>query len=144
MQKREQVFIGGKWNNAGDNATIDVLNPATGAAIGTVPRCGRAETAEAIEFAHKAFESWRIAGPDERADVLNRMYEALMDHQDSLAEILTEEMGKPLAEARGEIAFGARFFRWFASESRRIYGDIIPSPWPATFRLRGGSDRYGQ
>jgi succinate-semialdehyde dehydrogenase/glutarate-semialdehyde dehydrogenase len=130
MQKREQVFIGGKWHNAGDNATIDVLNPATGGVIGTVPRCGRAETADAIDVAHKAFESWRSAGPDERADVLNRMYEALMDHQDALAEILTEEMGKPLAEARGEIAFGARFFRWFAGESRRIYGDIIQPPWP--------------
>ena len=130
MQKREQVFIGGEWHNAGDNATIDVLNPATGTVIGTVPRCGRAETTDAIDVAHKAFESWRSAGPDTRADVLNRMFEALMDHQDDLAEILTEEMGKPLAEARGEIAFGARFFRWFAGESRRIYGDIIPSPWP--------------
>lgn len=62
MQKREQVFIGGKWHNAGDNTTIDVLNPATGAAIGTVPRCGRAETADAIDVANEAFESWRFAG----------------------------------------------------------------------------------
>lgn len=130
MHIREQVFIGGKWRDADDNATIDVLNPATGVAIGTVPQCGRAETAAAIDVASKAFESWRVAGPDDRADVLNRMYEALMDNQCALAEILTEEMGKPLAEARGEIAFGARFFRWFAGESRRIYGDIIPSPWP--------------
>ncbi|MDJ0751517.1 MAG: NAD-dependent succinate-semialdehyde dehydrogenase [Woeseiaceae bacterium] len=130
MQKREQVFIGGEWRNAENGATIGVVDPATGEQIGTVPRCGRGETADAIAAAHDAFELWRSTGPDERADVLNRLYEALMDSQHSLAEILTEEMGKPLAEARGEIAFGARFFRWFAGESRRIYGDVIPSPWP--------------
>ena len=130
MQKREQIFVGGEWRNAVDNGTIAVLNPATDAAIGTVPRCGRTETADAIDVAHRAFADWRTAGPDTRADVLNRMYEALMDNQQALAEILTEEMGKPLAEAQGEIAFGARFFRWFAGESRRIYGDVIPSPWP--------------
>ena len=130
MQKREQIFVGGEWRNAVDNGTIAVLNPATNAAIGTVPKCGRPETADAIDVAHRAFADWRTAGPDARADVLNRMYEALMDNQQALAEILTEEMGKPLAEAQGEIAFGARFFRWFAGESRRIYGDVIPSPWP--------------
>ncbi|MGR9092550.1 MAG: NAD-dependent succinate-semialdehyde dehydrogenase [Gammaproteobacteria bacterium] len=130
MRKREQVFVGGEWRNAADNGTIEVLNPATDATIGTVPLCGRTETAEAIDIAHNAFVAWRAAGPDARADVLNRMYEALMDNQQALAEILTEEMGKPLAESQGEIAFGARFFRWFAGESRRIYGDVIPSPWP--------------
>lgn len=130
MRKREQIFVGGEWRNAADNRTIEVLNPATDATIGTVPLCGQTETAEAIDIAHNAFAVWRTAGPDARADVLNRMYEALMDNQQALAEILTEEMGKPLAEAQGEIAFGARFFRWFAGESRRIYGDVIPSPWP--------------
>ncbi|MDJ0708987.1 MAG: NAD-dependent succinate-semialdehyde dehydrogenase [Woeseiaceae bacterium] len=130
MRKREHVFVGGEWRNARDDETISVLNPATGSTIGTVPRCGRAETANAIDAAHGAFEHWRHAGPDERADVLSLMYEALMDNQQTLAEILTEEMGKPLVESRGEIAFGARFFRWYAGESRRIYGDVIPSPWP--------------
>ncbi len=124
------MFVGGEWRNARDDETISVLNPATGSTIGTVPRCGRAETANAIDAAHGAFEHWRHAGPDERADVLSLMYEALMDNQQTLAEILTEEMGKPLVESRGEIAFGARFFRWYAGESRRIYGDVIPSPWP--------------
>ncbi len=130
MQKREQIYVGGEWRNADDNRTIEVRNPATDAIIGTVPLCGRIETADAIDAAHRAFADWRTAGPDARAEVLNGMYEALMDNQQALAEILTEEMGKPLAEAQGEIAFGARFFRWFAGESRRIYGDVIPSPWP--------------
>ena len=84
----------------------------------------------AIDAAYEAFAGWRDVGVEERAGTLYKFYEALMDHQQSLAEILTEEMGKPIAEAKGEIGFGAKFFRWFAEESRRIYGDIIPSPWP--------------
>ena len=109
---------------------MDVRNPATGATIGTVPLCGRAETARAIDSASDAFESWQHAGPDARANVLARIHDALMDHLSGLADILTEEMGKPLAESKGEIAFGARFFSWYSGETRRIYGDVIPSPWP--------------
>ena len=130
MQKRQQVFIAGDWHSAQSGASFDVNNPATGKIIGSVPKCGRAETAEAINAAHAALPAWRDAGSEARADVLYRIYEAVMDHQHTLGEILTEEMGKPLAEAKGEVAFGAKFFRWFAEETRRVYGDIIPSPWP--------------
>lgn len=130
MQKRNQVFIAGEWRDANTGQTFNVENPATGAVIGTAPKCGRQETAHAIEAAHGSFPIWRNQGADARADILYRIYEALMDHQQALAEILTEEMGKPLPEAKGEIAFGAKFFRWFSEEARRVYGDIIPSPWP--------------
>lgn len=130
MQKQQANYVGGDWIYALDNRTIDIVNPATGAKIGTVPLCGRQETVQAIDAAYEAFKSWRHTGPDEKADSLNRMHDALMDHRDALAEILTEEMGKPIEESCGEIEFGARYFRWYAGESRRVYGDIIPSPWP--------------
>ena len=129
MNRREQCFIGGEWTDADGGARFEVSNPATGDHIGSVPKCGRTETARAIDAAHQAFPAWRDAGSETRSAALYRLYEALMDHQDRLGEILTEEMGKPLAEAKGEIAFGAKFFKWFAEESRRIYGDVIPSPW---------------
>ena len=130
MKKRRQIFIANGWSDADSGETFSVANPATGETIGAVPRCGRTETARAIEKAHEAFAPWRNAGAEARAKVLFAMHDALMDHQQALGEILTEEMGKPLAEATGEIAFSARFFRWFGEEARRIYGDIIPSPWP--------------
>ncbi len=130
MDKRQQVFIDGQWRDAADRATFDVLNPATGDVIGTAPMCGRPDTALAIDAAHKAFLTWREAGSEARAQIIYRMYECLMDHQVALGALLTEEMGKPLAEAKGEVAFGAKFFKWFAEETRRVYGDVIPSPWP--------------
>jgi len=130
VSKRDRVFIAGGWVNADDGATISVANPATGEEVGTVPNCGRAETARAIDAAAGAFPEWRGVTASERAAVIYRLYEALMDNQSTLGEILTEEMGKPLAEAKGEIAYGASFFKWFAEEARRIYGDVIPSPWP--------------
>ncbi len=130
MQKRQQNFIANKWIDAEDGAVIEVNNPATKEIIGTVPKCGRAETALAIGAANDAFEGWRALTADDRSSYLFALYEALMDNQKILGAILTEEMGKPLVEAEGEIAFGARFFRWFAEEARRIYGDVIPSPWP--------------
>ncbi len=130
IAKREKVFINGEWTTANSGETISVTNPATGETIGTVPRCGRAETGKAIDAAAAAFPEWRAKTANDRAAVIYRLYEALMDNQQALGELLTEEMGKPLAEAKGEIAFGASFFKWFAEEARRVYGDIIPSPWP--------------
>ncbi len=130
VNKRDKVFIAGEWADADDGATISVTNPATGEQVGTVPKCGRSETARAIDAAAGAFPEWRGATANERAAVIYRLYEALMDNQLALGEILTEEMGKPLPEAQGEIAYGASFFKWFAEEARRIYGDVIPSPWP--------------
>ncbi|MEM9168370.1 MAG: NAD-dependent succinate-semialdehyde dehydrogenase [Pseudomonadota bacterium] len=130
MEFRNAVFIDNRWLDAEDGAVIEVTNPATGAALGTAPRGGRAETAKAIDAASRAFPAWRALTADQRADHLLNIYTALMDNRDRLGEILTAEMGKPLAEAKGEIAFGAKFFRWFAEEGRRVYGDVIPSPWP--------------
>lgn len=132
LTKRDRIFIANKWVAADNGATISVNNPATGDIIGTVPKGGRAETAHAIDAASAALPEWRAMTANERAGHINRLFEALMDHQDTLAAILTEEMGKPLAEAKGEIAHGAQFFRWFAEEGRRIYGDTIPSPWQDT------------
>lgn len=131
-RKRERIFIANEWLAAEDGATIVVNNPATGEDIGTVPKCGRAETAAAIKAADAALTEWRALTADERAAYINKLYLALMDNQAALAAILTEEMGKPIAEAKGEIAHGAQFFRWFAEEGRRIYGDTIPSPWQDT------------
>ncbi|MEM6851902.1 MAG: NAD-dependent succinate-semialdehyde dehydrogenase, partial [Pseudomonadota bacterium] len=132
MDKRQKIFIANEWSDADDGATISVTNPATNETIGTVPKAGRAETARAIAAASDAFQAWRSVSVEERAMALRRIYEALMDNQDALGRMLTEEMGKPLAEAKGEIAFGARFFRWFGEEARRIYGDVIPSPFPGS------------
>lgn len=130
--KRERIFIADEWRAAESGETMAVENPATGEIIGTAPKAGRAETARAIEAASAALPGWRRLTAETRAQHLHRLHDALMDHRDALAAILTEEMGKPLAEARGEIAHGAGFFKWFAEEARRLYGDTIPSPWPDT------------
>jgi len=130
--KRDRLFIDNEWRRADSGETIAVANPATGEVIGTVPKGARAETASAIEAAARALPEWRRRTAQDRAAHMLRLHDALMDHRDALAAILTEEMGKPLAEARGEIAHGAGFFKWFAEEGRRIYGDIIPSPWADT------------
>lgn len=123
---REQCYINGEWVGAGG---IEVTNPATGEIVGSVPRFGRAETARAIDAAHAAFLDWRVRPAAERAEACRRIFEALMDNQAELGRLLTIEMGKPLAEAKGEVAYAANFFRWFGEEARRIYGDVIPAPW---------------
>lgn len=126
---RQQNYIGGDWIDADGGATAEVRNPANGEPIGMVPNCGRAETARAIEAAAAAFESWRATTAKERATLMERLHDALMDNRDDLGRLLTREMGKPLAEATGEIAFGAGYIAWFAEEAKRIYGDVIPAPW---------------
>jgi succinate-semialdehyde dehydrogenase / glutarate-semialdehyde dehydrogenase len=125
---REECYINGQWVGGPDR--IKVNNPATGEIIGSVPKFGRKETAAAIEAAHAAFLLWREKTANERADICRKFYQALMDHQEPLARILTIEMGKSLREAKGEVAYAAAFFKWFGEEARRIYGDVIPSPWP--------------
>lgn len=125
---REDCYIGGEWVGGG-RGRIEVRNPATGEIIGSTPDFGREETAQAIDAAYAAFQDWRARTAAERADFCRKIYEALMDNQGDLARLLTIEMGKPIAEAKGEIAYAAAFFRWFGEEARRIYGDIIPSPW---------------
>jgi len=113
---KESNFVAGEWVAADSGKTIDVTNPATGEKIGTVPACGEAETVRAIEAA------------TERVGLLWKLHEAILDNQKSLAELLTIEQGKPLAEAMGEMAIGAAYVRWFAEEVRRAKGEIVPAP----------------
>lgn len=124
---REDSYIAGEWRGSGKK--IAVINPANGETIGHIPDFGRDEAREAIAAAAKAFPKWRAKTADERSKFCRAFYEALMDNQDALGELLTLEQGKPLAEAKGEIAYGAAFFKWFAEEAVRVYGDVIPSPW---------------
>jgi succinate-semialdehyde dehydrogenase/glutarate-semialdehyde dehydrogenase len=123
---RTRAFIGGKWLDATSGATHDVVNPATREPIGTVPDMGAAETRRAIEAAAEAFPAWAALTAKERAAILRRWYELLMANQDDLATLMTAEQGKPLAEAKGEIGYGAAFIEWFAEEGKRLYGDVIP------------------
>jgi succinate-semialdehyde dehydrogenase / glutarate-semialdehyde dehydrogenase len=123
---RNRAFIGGQWCEADSRAAHPVLNPATGATLTTVPHMGAAETRRAIEAARAAFPAWAARTAKERAQVLRRWYELLLANQEDLAVLMTAEQGKPLAEARGEIAYGASFIEWFAEEGKRLYGDVIP------------------
>lgn len=125
---REDCYIGGVWRRAAGK-TIDVINPANGEKVGIVPDFGRDEASAAIDAAAAAFPAWRAKTADERSKACRAIYEALMDNQSALGELLTLEQGKPLNEAKGEIAYGAAFFKWFAEEAVRVYGDVIPSPW---------------
>ncbi len=127
---RTGAFVAGAWTAADGGETFDVRNPATGELVAAVARCGAAETRRAIEAAESAQVDWRARTAKERAGVLRRLYELMMLHQEDLARILTAEMGKPIAEARGEIAYGASYLEWFAEEAKRIYGDTIPGPAP--------------
>lgn len=124
---RAHAYIGGCWVAADDATVVDVRNPATGERLGTVPNLGATETQRAIAAAHAAFPEWAGRTAQERATLLRRWYGLLMQHQDDLAILMTAEQGKPLAEARGEIAYAASFIEWFAEEGRRLYGELIPA-----------------
>ncbi|SEB24943.1 NAD-dependent succinate-semialdehyde dehydrogenase [Variovorax sp. YR216] len=126
---RSAMYIDGEWCNAYSGLTISVRNPATGDEVGTVPKAGAAETQRAIEAADRAFKPWRATTAEHRARILRRWFDLMNEHQDDLALIMTLEQGKPLAEAKGEIAYAAAYVEWFAEEARRSYGDLIPSPW---------------
>ena len=125
---RDACLIGSEWVAADDGTTIDVFNPATGALLGTVPRMGTVETRRAIDAAAQALPHWRAKTAKERAALLRRWYELMLEHRDDLAKIMTLEQGKPLNESRGEIDYAASFVEWFAEEGKRVYGDTIPSP----------------
>ena len=131
---RTRAFIGGNWVEASDGATLAVVNPASGESLGTVPNMGVADTRRAIEAAARAFPAWAALTARERAAILRRWYELLMANQEDLATLMTAEQGKPLGEAKGEIAYGAAFIEWFAEEGKRLYGDVIP-PHQADKRL---------
>ena len=125
---RQQCFVAGVWCDADEGAVVAVNNPATGELLGNIPRMGAAETRRAIEAANAAWPQWRATPARERATILRRWYTLMHEHADDLARIMTREQGKPLAEARGEVAYAASYFEWFAEEGKRAYGDTIPSP----------------
>ena len=122
------AWLGGQWQGADSGARVAVRNPATGAALAEVPLMGRTETGRAIAAAAEAQKQWRALTAKERSARLEQWFALIMQHQEDLARILTAEQGKPLAEARGEIAYGASFIEWFAEEAKRVYGEVIPSP----------------
>ena len=128
---RTHAFIDGTWVAAADSgAALAVHNPASGELLASVPDMGAAETRRAIDAAHRAWPAWRAKTAKERAAVLRQWFELIMANVDDLAAIMTGEQGKPLAEARGEVIYGASFVEWFAEEGKRVYGDTIPSPTP--------------
>lgn len=125
---RHQAYIGGEWQAADSDATFEVFDPATGESLGTVPKMGAAETARAIDAAQAAWAGWRMKTAKERAAILRRWFDLVIANSDDLALILTTEQGKPLAEAKGEIAYAASFIEWFAEEGKRVAGDTLPTP----------------
>lgn len=127
--KREAAYVNGQWIAADSGKTAAVTDPATGETLGTVPVCGRAETARAIEAASAAFPAWRGKTAKERAKILHKLADLIEQNAEALATLLTMEQGKSLTEGRGEVNFSAAYVRWFAEEAQRIYGDVIPSPW---------------
>ena len=123
---RQQCYIDGAWCDADDGTTIEVTNPADGALLGTIPKLGAEETRRAVEAAERAWPAWRAKAAKERTAILRTWFDLIMANQDDLAILMTLEQGKPLAESKGEIAYGASFVEWFAEEAKRVYGDIIP------------------
>ncbi|MDX1709726.1 MAG: NADP-dependent succinate-semialdehyde dehydrogenase [Rhodovibrionaceae bacterium] len=123
---RQQAYIDGSWADADSGETIEVTNPATGEVLGTIPKMGADETRRAIEAANRAWPEWREKTAKERANILRKWFNLCMENQEDLAVLMTLEQGKPLAESKGEIAYGRSFIEWFAEEGKRIYGDIIP------------------
>jgi len=126
---RTQAFIDGAWAD-GSQGKFAVLNPADGGRLIEVTNCGPADAQRAIDAAAKAFPAWRAKAAKERAAILRKWFDLMLAAQEDLAKLMTAEQGKPLAESRGEIVYGASFVEWFAEEGKRVYGDTIPSPWP--------------
>lgn len=127
---RQQAFVAGKWCDADHQQISEILNPATLEIIGTVPNMGKAEAERAIEAAKEAWPLWKNKTAKDRSIILKKWFDLIISNADELAFILTSEQGKPLAEAKGEILYAASFIEWFAEEAKRVYGDIIPSPYP--------------
>lgn len=125
---KTKAYIAGEWQSADDNTTFEVKNPATGETIATVPRMGTTETRRAIDTANAAWPAWRATTAKQRATILRKWHDLMLENADDLATILTTEQGKPLAEAKGEILYAASFLEWFAEEGKRVSGDTIPTP----------------
>ncbi|MFT4997898.1 MAG: succinate-semialdehyde dehydrogenase/glutarate-semialdehyde dehydrogenase, partial [Flavobacteriales bacterium] len=126
----DKLYINGEWVGADSSAVMPVLNPATKEKIIDIADAGASETQRAIAAADVAFQSWRKVPAKERGAALKRWFTLIMDNQADLAQLMTAEQGKPLAESAGEVAYGASFVEWFAEEGRRVYGDIIASNNP--------------
>jgi succinate-semialdehyde dehydrogenase/glutarate-semialdehyde dehydrogenase len=124
---KSDAYVDGAWRAADKGARFAVTNPATGKTVAEVADLAEAETARAIEAAARAFPAWRKKTAKERANILRKWFELIMANQEDLAQLMTAEQGKPLAETRGEVAYGASFIEWFAEEGKRIYGDVIPT-----------------
>ncbi|USX14586.1 NADP-dependent succinate-semialdehyde dehydrogenase [Oxalobacteraceae bacterium OTU3REALA1] len=127
---RQQAYINGVWSDADNGETHPVTNPATGEQIGTVPRMGAAETKRAIDAANAAWPAWRKKTAKERAAILRKWNDLILENTDDLALLMTAEQGKPLTESRGEVAYGASFIEWFGEEAKRVAGETLASPWP--------------
>ncbi|WP_339846564.1 NAD-dependent succinate-semialdehyde dehydrogenase [uncultured Halopseudomonas sp.] len=127
---RQQSYIGGQWRDAADGATVKVDNPANGEILGTIPSLSAAEIGDAITQAEAGFQVWRKKTALERADLLLRWNDLMLEHKEDIATLMTLEQGKPLEESRGEVAYAASFIRWFAEEARRVYGETIPGAKP--------------
>ena len=126
---RQQAYVNGEWVDADNGTTLAVTNPATGAQIGTIPHMGTAETRRAIEAANAAWPAWRRKSAKERAAILRKWNDLILENTDDLALLMTSEQGKPLAESKGEVAYGASFIEWFAEEAKRVAGETLASPW---------------
>lgn len=127
---RQQCYIDGQWCDADSGKNVNVTDPGTGKVLGTVPNMGEAETARAIAAAEKALPIWRAKTAGERARIMRKLFDLMIENQDALGELLSREQGKPFAEAKGEIAYGASFIEWFAEEGKRAYGEVIPGHAP--------------
>ncbi len=127
---RQQAYLDGKWCDADDGSTISVTNPATGDVLGTVPKMGAAETRRAIDAANAAWPAWRKKTAKERSAILRKWNDLMLANVDDLGLLMTAEQGKPLTEAKGEVAYAASFIEWFAEEAKRVAGETLQSPWP--------------
>ena len=127
---RRQAYVDGTWVDADSGATFPVMNPATGEVVADVPRMGSVETRRALVAAERALPEWKHRTAKDRAGILRRLADLMLEHEDDLARLMVVEQGKPLAEARVEVAYAASFYEWFGEEAKRVYGDTIPTPWP--------------
>ncbi|GAA5993666.1 hypothetical protein JCM10908_000670, partial [Rhodotorula pacifica] len=123
-------YVNGKWTVGSNDGTFEVINPGTGKVLGTLPEMTVRDTKEAINHAHEALKSWRKTSEYERSAILTKIFQIMSDNKEDLAQIITAENGKPLADARGEVTYGASYFSWYAGEAVRNYGDVIPSSVP--------------
>ncbi|MDB5915410.1 MAG: gabD, partial [Ramlibacter sp.] len=138
-----QLFINGQWQDAADGKTLAVFNPATGKEIGRVAHAGKADLDKALEAAQKGFETWRDMTADARSKIMRKAAGLMRERAAEIAPLLTQEQGKPLAEAKGEAMAAADIIEWFAEEGYRVYGRIVPSRWNLSVRQMVLKDPVG-